>query len=114
MENATTTQAAAVPPATATTTTTGEMIFNIAMFGLSLAATLAFAFYLLTEPSRLTDAWHMVRGLPVIVQLALWALLLPWMIALWVWALPWALPLRLVLVVGILLFTNYLLFPWKG
>lgn len=112
MENATTTQAATVTT-TAATATTGELIFNIAMFGLSAAATLAFAFYLLTEPSRITDAWHLIRGLPLIAQLALWALLLPWMIALWVWALPWALPLRLVLVVGILLFINYLLFPWK-
>ena len=112
MDNAGMTKAASVATSAATPTA-GELVFNIAMFGLSAAATLAFAFYLLTEPARLNEAWNVVRGLPLIVQLAMWALLLPWMIALWVWTLPWALWIRLVVVIGVLLFTNYLLYPWK-
>ncbi len=113
MDNVTTTQVAAATT-TAATATTGTLIFSAAMFVLSLIVSVAFGFFLLTEPSRLTEAWHAVRGLPLLVQLVLWALLLPWMIALWVWALPWALWLRLVLVIGILLWCNWLLFPWKG
>jgi hypothetical protein len=108
-----TTTTSTVAAATARPLTAGEIAFNMFMFGLGGFVTAAFVFYLVTDPTRLSDAWHWVRGLPLVVQLTMWALLLPWMSALWVWSLPWAFAVRLVLVAGILLFTNYLLFPWK-
>lgn len=109
----TTTSMAATTAATKTTPTAAELAFNYLMFGMSVAITAAFAYYLLGEPSRLTEVWGWIRQLPLLVQLVLWLLFLPWMFALWVLAQPWAFALRLVVVVGTLLFTEYLLFPWK-
>ena len=63
---------------------------------------------------RLTETWLWVRSLPLLVQLLMWALLLPWMIALWVWSLPWPLWLRVVLVVAIVGFADFLVFPRRG
>lgn len=91
----------------------GEKLFSVAVFGLSTAATAAFAFYLLSDPTRLDDMWMWSRSLPLAVQAVVWLLFLPWMIALWIWSMPWAFAVRIVLVVGILLFTEYLMFPWK-
>lgn len=91
----------------------GEIAFNYFIFGLSTCATAAFAWYLITNPSMLNQAWKWIRALPIIVQLVLWLLALPWMFALWVWSTPWALAVRIVLVVGTLLFAEYLVFPWK-
>ncbi len=114
METTTTTQATtATNEAVKKAPTAGELAFNYLIFGLATAATVAFAYYLFTNPSFLADTWAWIRQLPLIVQLVMWLLLLPWMIALWVWTQPWALALRLVLVAGILLFTEYLVFPWK-
>ncbi len=98
---------------TTKTLTTGEVAFNIAIFGLSTVASVAFAYYLVANPSVLTGAWAWIRQLPLLVQLVMWLLLLPWMFALWVWSQPWALAIRIVLVAGTLLFTEYLVFPWK-
>ena len=109
METTQTTSMEATPKAP----TAGELAFNYLVFGLSTAATAAFAYYLVSDPARLNDAWVWIRQLPIIVQVVMWLLLLPWMIALWIWAQPWALAIRLVLVVGTLLFTEYLVFPWK-
>jgi hypothetical protein len=116
METTTTTQTATTTAATATikrAPTATELAFNYLMFGLSTVATLAFAYYLITNPSVLNDAWVWIRQLPLVVQLLAWLLFLPWMFALWVWTQPWAVAIRLVLVVGTLLFTEYLMFPWK-
>lgn len=83
------------------------------MLGMSLVASLAFGYYLFIDPTRLADAWIWIRELPLLVQLVLWALFLPWMIALWVWSMPWAFGLRMVIVVAILGAAEYVLFPWK-
>lgn len=91
----------------------GEKTFSVAVFGLSTAVTAAFAYYLLTDPARLTEIWAWSRSLPVLVQLVLWLLCLPWMAALWVWSTPWALAVRLALVVAMLVFTEYLMWPFK-
>lgn len=104
MENGTATQA----------TTASTLMVSAMMFGIATLVTLAFAYALVADQSRLIDAWVWARSLPLIAQIALWVLLLPWMAALWVWALPLALPLRLLLVVAILVVAEYLLFPWKG
>jgi hypothetical protein len=93
--------------------TPGEVAFNYLVFGLSTIASLAFAYYLVTDPTRLTAMWLWIRALPLVVQLLLWLLCLPWMIALWVWNSPWALAIRIVVVAGTLLFAEYLVFPWK-
>jgi hypothetical protein len=36
------------------------------------------------------------------------------MAALWIWTLPWAMPIRLTLVLGVLAWTTWLLYPWKA
>ena len=114
METTTTTQVAhTAAQVTKRTPTATELAFNYLMFGLSTAATIAFAYYLFTNPSMLNDAWSWVRQLPLVIQLVMWLLFLPWMIALWIWVQPWAIFIRLVLVLGTLLFAEYLLFPWK-
>jgi hypothetical protein len=94
--------------------TTGEAAFSLFIFTLGLGATAAFGYLLLTEPTRLNEMWEWTRSLPLLAQGLVWLLLLPWMIALWIWVTPWALPIRLLLVASLLLFTNWLLFPWKA
>ncbi|MDP2300636.1 MAG: hypothetical protein Q8M55_07975 [Actinomycetota bacterium] len=84
------------------------------MFALSLVATTMFGYYLVTDPGRLNEIWEWTRSLNILVQGVIWLLFLPWMIALAIWVLPWALPIRLVLVIGTLGFTTWLLFPWKA
>jgi hypothetical protein len=93
--------------------TPGEQLFSLLVFGLSTAATIAFAYYLITDPSRLNDVWSWTRSLPLLVQGVMWLLLLPWMIALFIWSTPLALVVRIVLVVAVLVFTEYLMFPFK-
>lgn len=93
--------------------TLGEKAFSLAIFGLSIGMTAMFAYFLLTEPTKLAEIYAWTRSLPILVQLVIWLLLLPWMIALWIWCTPWALPIRLVLVVAALAWTNWLLYPWK-
>jgi hypothetical protein len=94
--------------------TAGEAAWSISVFGLSLVATAMFGYYLITEPTRLTEIWEWTRSLNILFQGIIWLLFLPWMIALWIWSMPWALPIRLALVVGTLGFTVWLLFPWKS
>ena len=93
--------------------TLGEKVFTLFIFTLGTAVSLAFAYYLIKDPARLTQAWAWIRSLPLLMQAVFWLLGLPWMIALWVWTLPWAMPIRFVLVVGVLLFATWLLWPWK-
>jgi hypothetical protein len=83
------------------------------MFGISALVTLAFGYALITDPTRLADAWVFVRALPLLVQIVLWAIFLPWMVALWALSLPLATGVRIAIVVVILVAAEYLLFPWK-
>jgi len=113
---ATTTATTATTTAKATgwaSQTLGEKTFSLAVFGLSTALTAAFAYYLFADPSRLTAIWTSVRALPLLVQMVVWLLCLPWMIALWIWASPLAFVIRLVLVVAMLFFTEFLMWPFK-
>lgn len=93
--------------------TAGERMFSLGVFGLSTAIGVAFAYYLFADPTRLTMVWEWTRSLPLLVQLVVWLLFLPWMAALWIWTLPWAVPVKMVLVIGTLLFTEYLMWPFK-
>lgn len=95
-------------------TAASTLLVSGILFGISALVTVAFGYALLADPSRLTDAWLWVRSLPLIVQLVLWALFLPWMAALWVWSLSLALWLRIAVVVALLGIAEFLLFPWKG
>lgn len=92
----------------------GEAAFSISVFAVSIVVTAAFVYYLFTEPTRLNEVWEWIRSLNILVQGVIWLLFLPWMIALWFWVTPWALPLRIVLLVGSLGFTTWLLYPWKA
>lgn len=94
--------------------TASEAAWSIFMFLLSIGITVAFGYLLLNDPSRLTAIWEWTRSLNILWQGLIWLLFLPWMVALWVWTLPWAVWLKVTIVVGILAFTNWLLFPWKG
>lgn len=98
---------------TAKTAGASTVLVSGIMFGVSMLATLAFGFALLTDPSRIADAWVWVRGLPLAVQLGLWAIFLPWMVALWTWSLPLAVGIRVAIIVVVLGAAEYLLFPWK-
>lgn len=93
--------------------TLGEKAFTLFIFGLGTAASVAFAYYLFTDPARLDQAWAWTRSLPLLVQAVIWLLCLPWMIALAIWVAPWALPIRFVLVLCVLAAATWLLFPWK-
>lgn len=93
--------------------TFGERVFSVTVFGLSTVATALFAYYLFTEPARLVEVWEWVRSLPLLARLVVWLLCLPWMIALWVWAMPWALAVRMAIVLCLLAFTEYLMWPVK-
>lgn len=93
--------------------TAGEAAWTISMFSLSLVATAAFGYHLFTQPARLTELWEWTRSLNILVQGVIWLIFLPWMIALWIWSAPWALPIRLVLVLAVLAWATWMLFPWK-
>ncbi len=116
-ENATATAANGADTAAKTggwaTQTFGEKIFSVTVFGLATLASAAMAYYLFTDPSKLSELYAWIRSLPILVQLVIWLLCLPWMIALWIWSMPWAFALKFVLVLGILVFTEYLMWPVK-
>ena len=93
--------------------TLGEQGFSLFVFGLGAALSGAMLYYLITNPARLSDAWTWTRSLPLALQALIWVLFLPWMICLWMWTLPLAVPIRFVLVIAALAWTNWLLWPWK-
>lgn len=93
--------------------TPGEQLFSLLVFGAATALTVAFAYYLFADPGRLVSLWEWTRSLPLVVQAVIWLLCLPWMIALWIWTSPLAFVVRLVLVVAMLVFTEFLMFPFK-
>ncbi len=93
--------------------TLGEKAFSLFIFGLGAAISTAFVYYLITDPARLSEIWAWTRSLNILAQGVIWLLFLPWMICLWMWTLPLAMPIRFVLVIAALAWTNWLLFPWK-
>ena len=46
-------------------------------------------------------AWSAIRGLPLIIQVAVWVLFLPVMAGLWIWESTWPQLIRIVLVAGV-------------
>ncbi len=70
-----------------------------------------FAYLLLVASGGLTAAWEWVRSLPLLIQLVMWLLLLPWMLALWISQTPWAPAVRIILIAGIALATFWISIP---
>lgn len=93
--------------------TLGEKTFTLLVFGAATAANIAFAYYLFSDPTKLTELWQWTRSQNLLVQGTIWLLCLPWMIALLIWNMPWAFAVRLVLVLAMLVFTEYLIWPFK-
>jgi hypothetical protein len=62
---------------------------------------LAFAYVAFGTPQGLAGAWAAVRALPLVAQLLVWLLLLPWMLALWVFQTGWPLWVRVLLILGL-------------
>lgn len=55
--------------------------------------------------------WHWFRGFPLVVQLILALVFLPWLAALWVWQSAWPVMLRALVTAGIMLFVLVAFFP---
>jgi ABC-type amino acid transport system permease subunit len=79
----------------------GWLAENGVLFGLFAIIWIAFAVGLIWSQGSLDQAWTFIRGLPLIIQIAVWVLFLPVMIGLWIWETSWPLVVRLVLVVGV-------------
>ena len=62
---------------------------------------LAFGAALIWSQGSLDQAWQMIRGLPLVVQIVVWVLFLPVMVGLWIWETTWPLVLRVVLIFGV-------------
>lgn len=87
------------------------VIFNAVVWATFTVLWIAFVAALALSPGTLDDLWRSVRELPLAVQGAVWLLFLPLMIGLWVWERAWALPLRLVLILGLAAWNIFLFFP---
>ncbi len=55
--------------------------------------------YLTTLPGGLDAAWAWTRAQPLVMQAAMWLLLLPWMVGLAIWQLGWPPTVRAVAIV---------------
>jgi hypothetical protein len=55
-------------------------------------------FFVLLFAGRLGDVWGAIRALPLLVEIVLWVLFLPWMLGMAVWTSGWADWLRVLLV----------------
>lgn len=78
-----------------------------------LAGWLIFVYVALYTPGGLDSVWQSVRELPVVVQIVLWLVLLPYMAALWVWQADWSVPVRVGVIGGIALGTVLFSIPRK-
>ena len=77
------------------------MAENGILFAIFAVIWIAFAAGLVFSQGSVDQAWQTVRGLPLIVQIVVWVVLLPVMVGLWAWETTWPLIVRLVLVVGV-------------
>jgi hypothetical protein len=88
---------------------TSPTIGNIIVYVVCIGLTIAVAWQILD--GRAVDTWHLFRDLPIWLQVILAIVLLPWLLALWVWQTGWALPVRLIVVLGLMVFVLYAFFP---
>jgi ABC-type amino acid transport system permease subunit len=71
------------------------------LFGVFALIWVAFGIGLVVSQGSIDQAWHTIRGLPLLVQLVAWLLFLPVMAGLWIWETSWPLVVRLALVLSI-------------
>ena len=80
-------------------------------FAVVTILSIAFAAALLFRPDSLSTVWASVRGLPLVVEIVVWVLFLPWMLSLWAWRTSWPLWLRLLVVAVLIVGTPFTFFP---
>jgi hypothetical protein len=86
-------------------------VFNVLVFAMFAILWIAFLAALALSRGTLDDLWHQTRRLPLLVQGAVWLLLLPLMIGLWIWERTWWLAIRLVLIIALGVWNVYMFFP---
>jgi hypothetical protein len=91
-----------------------NMIISLGAFAILTLLWLGFALALIFNQTILDTAWQTLRGLPMVVQVLVWLLILPVTAGLWIWETSWPLWLRLLLVIGLGLVTIYTFFPKKA
>lgn len=89
----------------------GSMAVTIAFAVFIIVGWLVFAYLAFVSPHGLAGAWESVRALPLVLQLVIWLLLLPWMMALWITQTGWPMWLRVVLVLGLVWVTYSMAVP---
>ena len=71
------------------------------LFVIFAALWAAFGIGLIASQGSVDAAWEWIRGLPLILQAAVWLLFLPVMAGLWVWETTWPLILRLLVIISL-------------
>jgi hypothetical protein len=87
------------------------MIQAIAWAVVMVVGWVAFAWVATAVPGGLDAVWGWVRALPLLAQVVLWLLLLPWMAALWLSQMAWAPWFRWLLIVSLALATLWTALP---
>jgi hypothetical protein len=67
--------------------------------GLMVAMWSAFVTLLAVSPETLDDAYDWLTGLPIVWEVVMWILLLPWALAYLVWESSWAEWVRIIVIV---------------
>ena len=73
----------------------------VGWFVFMVASWVAFAVLAATAGDVLADVWQWVRDLPLVLELVVWFLTLPWMLALAIWESDWSDTARVLVVLGI-------------
>jgi len=93
----------------------GWMAEHYVLFGVFLVLWIAFGAGLVASQGSLDQAWATIRGLPLVVQIAVWILFLPVTAGLWVWeASGWNVVVRLVVVAGLAGWNLFMFLPRSG
>lgn len=90
------------------------MITKVSSFVILAILWLSFGAALIFNPGILDNVWQWFRGLPLLLQIIIGLLLLPFVLGLWIWESSWPFWLRLLLVVGLGATTVFLFFPRRG
>jgi hypothetical protein len=91
-----------------------NMVINLGAFAILTVLWLGFAAALIFNQAILDNVWTTFRGLPWMVQGAIWLLVLPGTAGLWIWETSWPFWLRLVLVIGLGWVTISTFYPRKA
>jgi len=84
------------------------------LFAVFAVLWIAFGAALVAGQDRLDQAWEALVGLPAIVQLVVWLLVLPVTAGLWTWQTDWPLLVRLVLIAGLAGWTLVVFMPRRS